>query len=115
MAKGKAKPKTGRGSGVKTPLPEPFEITEDLRSWFRGEFGEVPRGVVMKEHEHFLDRQRAIGAKYVDWKATWRNWMRKAANDYRDPLGAWMREHRRGNPPPRQREYLSNDGPFATT
>lgn len=62
-----------------TRLPDPFEVTEEMRAWYREKIGGAIDG--QTEHEKFLDYWRAQpGAKGVkhDWAATWRNWMRTA-------------------------------------
>lgn len=62
-----------------TRLPEPFKVTEEMRTWYREKIGGTIDG--QTEHEKFLDYWRAQpGAKGVkhDWPATWRNWMRTA-------------------------------------
>jgi len=108
---GMAKSKAKKG----TRVPDPFPITDDLRRWFREKFGWVPRRVAMEEHEQFLDYWRSksgVAASKLDWPATWRNWMRTASNDWRSPLGVFLREYRKNEPQLRHREYLSNDGPF---
>ncbi|GAB3224250.1 hypothetical protein GCM10027447_12680 [Glycomyces halotolerans] len=60
-----------------TRLPEPFDVTEDMREWARRETPDIGQS----EHEKFCDYFRAApGQKGVkrDWVATWRNWMRRA-------------------------------------
>lgn len=65
-----------------TRLPDDFAVTEELRAWFAEQrFG----GTVdfwRSQHAQFLDYWRGrpgqAGVK-LDWPATWRNWMRKAA------------------------------------
>lgn len=68
---------TSRG----TRLPENFGISSKLRAWA---IEEVPGFDVDREHMRFRDYWRAKPGKdgtKVDWDATWRNWMRKAADD----------------------------------
>lgn len=67
---------TTRGSR----LPDDFAVTDEMRQWARAKVPAVPAS----EHERFCDYWRGQpGAKgrKVDWVATWRNWMRKAADD----------------------------------
>lgn len=66
---------TSRG----TRLPEPFEVTEEMRAWYRENIGAAVNGVL--EHEKFLDYWRSRTGQVAvkkDWIATWRNWMRTA-------------------------------------
>jgi hypothetical protein len=59
-------------------VPDPFPLTEELKEWAR----ENAPGIGWGEHEKFMDYWRgAPGQRGVklDWPATWRNWMRKAA------------------------------------
>jgi hypothetical protein len=62
-----------------TRLPDPFPITQPMRDWARTN---VPELAGRGEHDRFVDYWRAQpgqrGVK-VDWEATWRNWMRTAA------------------------------------
>lgn len=65
-----------------TRLPADFAVTEEMRTWFMtqrfGGTSDFWRG----QHEQFIDywagRPGQAGVK-LDWPATWRNWMRKAA------------------------------------
>jgi DNA-binding transcriptional ArsR family regulator len=73
-SKGTAKPNT-RG----TRLPENFEVTKQMRSWYRENIGGAVDGVL--EHEKFLDYWRSRTGQIAskkDWPAAWRNWMREA-------------------------------------
>lgn len=65
-----------------TRIPDGFYPTPEMQAWFKAEqLHEVitdPRA----EHEEFCDYWRAKpgpDARKVDWPATWRNWMRRAA------------------------------------
>lgn len=64
-----------------TRVPDGFMPTEEMRAWFVGEgFPAVIDGRV--EHEKFMDYWRAcpgVKGRKLDWPATWRNWMRTAA------------------------------------
>jgi hypothetical protein len=65
-----------------TRLPSDFEPTEEMRAWFREQhYGGSPARW-LEEHRRFVDywiaKPGAAGVK-LDWPATWRNWMRKAA------------------------------------
>ncbi len=62
----------------KTPLSEPFIITEGMAAWFRKEFGIWNKVLVLREHDAFIDRVKKSGEKWIDWEATWRSHMRNA-------------------------------------
>jgi hypothetical protein len=73
----------GRAAAQKTAtrLPDNFQPTEAMRAWFVDEkLGACIDGRV--EHEKFVDYWAGVpGVKgrKLDWPATWRNWMRTAA------------------------------------
>lgn len=54
--------------------PESFVITDDLRAWAAQK---VPDVDLEPETERFRDYEFRTG--HTDWSATWREWMRKAA------------------------------------
>ena len=63
-----------------TRIPADFAITDSMAAWAAEK---IPPGIdVLEETQRFRDYWTAIpGARGVklDWEATWRNWMRKAA------------------------------------
>jgi hypothetical protein len=65
-----------------TRVPDDFQPDEKMRAWFRTE-GIGAAGVDGRvEHERFMDFWRGkpgSGGVKLDWPATWRNWMRSAA------------------------------------
>lgn len=65
-----------------TRVPEDFAPTDAMKAWFVDEQLQlVIHGKT--EHEKFMDYWRAVpGVKgrKLDWPATWRNWMRSAAD-----------------------------------
>lgn len=65
-----------------TRLPDDFIPTQQLRDWFADE--KLHHVIDARiEHEKFMDYWRAVpGVKgrKKDWPATWRNWMRTAAD-----------------------------------
>lgn len=77
---------------IATRIPDNFEPDEKMRAWFLGEqLGSVIDGKL--EHAKFVDYWQATGGargRKLDWPATWRNWMREAAE----------RAQRRGYRPP---------------
>lgn len=65
-----------------TRVPDDFTPTPAMLTWVRAHCPEVPAA----EHERFMDYWRGVsGSRGVkrDWVATWRNWMRTAADDIR--------------------------------
>lgn len=64
-----------------TRVPEDFYPDEAMTAWFVAEqLGSVVNG--KSEHEKFMDYWRAkpgADGRKLDWAATWRIWMRKAA------------------------------------
>lgn len=64
-----------------TRVPDDFRPDEKMRAWFAAEkLGQLVDGRI--EHEKFMDYWRAeagMKAQKVDWPATWRRWMRTAA------------------------------------
>lgn len=64
-----------------TRVPEDFQPDESMRAWFVAEqLGQAIDGRI--EHEKFMDYWRAtpgVKGRKADWRATWRNWMRTAA------------------------------------
>lgn len=78
---GKASQPKKTASQRGTRIPEDFTVTEDMVEWARLK---TPNAG-LKDTEAFVDYYRAApGQKGVklDWVATWRNWMRKAQQDY---------------------------------
>lgn len=71
-------PKTGGKQTRGTRLPAKFEVTDEMKEWFRVHCPNVenPR----RHHEAFCDHWAAAAGQRgvkADWIATWRNWMRK--------------------------------------
>lgn len=82
-------------STTATRVPDDFQPDENMRAWFVAE--KLP-GVIdgRMEHDRFMDYWRAapgVKGRKADWPATWRNWMRSAAeratrNGYVRPVSA---------------------------
>jgi DNA-binding transcriptional ArsR family regulator len=66
---------------IATRIPDDFQPTPEMREWFAANnLSAVIDGKL--EHEKFMDYWRATGGmrgRKLDWPATWRNWMRTAA------------------------------------
>lgn len=58
-----------------TRLPEPFEVSDRMRSWAAEK---CPTVNVDDETEQFCDFHAGKGSVQADWTATWRTWMRNA-------------------------------------
>lgn len=58
----------------KSRISEDWKLPQEWGEWAEGQglSGEE----ILKEAEKFRDRQISQGASYVDWSATWRNWIR---------------------------------------
>lgn len=72
----------------KTRLPEPFNLTAEMRNWANER---APAVDLRNETERFVNYWRGNGKTMTDWCATWRNWFLKAQDD----------ANRRTIPPPR--------------
>lgn len=73
-----------------TRIPDDFTLTDDMRTW-----GQANHPTVDGERETaaFIDYWRSTpGAKGVklDWQATWRNWIRRAADRAPAPANGHM-------------------------
>lgn len=73
----------GRAARIErsTRIPDDYIPTEEMRAWFAAEQLHLAIDA-RSEHEKFMDYWRACPGpkgRKLDWAATWRNWMRKAA------------------------------------
>ena len=69
---------------IATRLPDDFQPTEEMKSWFVAESLHTVITDPRIEHATFCDywwAKAGADARKLDWPATWRNWMRRAAND----------------------------------
>ena len=76
---GQEKPRKRAAAPQGTRLPEGWLPSPELVAWARKEFPHVDSKL---EHEKFVDHFRGKAGKdgrKADWPATWRNWMRRAA------------------------------------
>lgn len=74
-----------------TRIPEGFTVTEEMRTWA---MDRVPELDVMAETENFIDwwhQKPGKAGEKLDWVATWRVWMRRAAE--RVPMRPFTPEH----------------------
>jgi DNA-binding PadR family transcriptional regulator len=76
-----ATPVKGAAAQRATRIPDNYQPTEEMRAWFVAEqLGAVIDGRI--EHDKFVDYWLGcpgVKGRKVDWPATWRNWMRTAA------------------------------------
>jgi hypothetical protein len=77
-------PPKGAGRRSRTPAPnlEDFQITNEMRGWFRKNFGAIASSLVLSETAAFLDHHRAKGNLMADWPSAWRTWMRNWRTKY---------------------------------
>lgn len=83
-----------------TRIPDDFSVTADMVEWARNNVPDVSGKL---ETEKFIDYWRAKpGASGVkaDWVSTWRNWMRKAAEDQVTRRPTHLRAVAGGRPTP---------------
>jgi hypothetical protein len=69
------KTKTPRISRLNLPVPDNFEVSDDMAKWATAH---APNLVWQLETEKFLDYHRAKGSRFKDWASAWRTWIRKA-------------------------------------
>lgn len=62
----------------KSRLPEPFNVSGDMRKWAADR---APGVSLVNETEKFVNYWRGNGQTKADWIATWRNWLLKAQED----------------------------------
>ncbi|KAA8560565.1 hypothetical protein FX985_00615 [Pseudomonas extremaustralis] len=77
----------------KSRLPEPFNLTGDMRKWA---IERAPAVNLVNETEKFVNYWRGSGGTKADWPATWRTWFLKAQEDANRRLNG---PQRTGNPP----------------
>lgn len=77
----------------KSRLPEPFNLTGDMRKWAAER---TPAVNLVNETEKFVNYWRGSGGTKADWPATWRTWFLKAQDDANRRMSG---PQRTGNPP----------------
>lgn len=77
----------------KSRLPEPFNLTGDMRKWAAER---TPAVNLVNETEKFVNYWRGSGGTKADWPATWRTWFLKAQEDANRRLSG---PQRTGNQP----------------
>lgn len=78
----------------KSRLPEPFNVSGDMRKWALDRAAAVH---LINETEKFVNYWRGNGGTKADWIATWRTWMLKAQEDANRRMTAPLRTS--GTPP----------------
>lgn len=67
-------PKKERTKSIKTPCPQPFIVTVEMREWAE----EHCPGIDLRaETQKLKDWALGKGERKADWIATWRNWIRR--------------------------------------
>lgn len=66
-----------------TRIPDDFEVTPAMRAWFREHCPGVDGPTETAKFRDYWRAQPGAKGRRTDWEATWRNWMRKAAEDTR--------------------------------
>lgn len=87
------KPPTDPKPKRKSRLPEPFNLTGDMRKWA---VERTPAVNLANETEKFVNYWRGSGGTKLDWSATWRTWFLKAQDDANHRL---ISPQRTGNQP----------------
>ncbi|QHF45849.1 hypothetical protein PspS35_19380 [Pseudomonas sp. S35] len=87
------KPPTDPKPKRKSRLPEPFNLTGDMRKWAAER---TPAVNLVNETEKFVNYWRGSGGTKADWPATWRTWFLKAQDDANRRMSG---PQRTGNPP----------------
>ena len=59
-----------------TPVPNEFEITEEMHDWAVSKG--LPADRVNLETDQWLDHHKAKASRFDDWDASWRTWIRNA-------------------------------------
>lgn len=74
-----------RPSGAAPPratrLPADFAITAAMAAWASENVPEIDYATETMRFRDYWDAKAGANARKLDWAATWRNWMRKAADD----------------------------------
>ncbi len=66
----------------KTPCPDPFPITPEMREWAHKNVGRLD---IDWYTEQMVDYWLGHGKMMKDWTRTWRNWMRNSLSINRQP------------------------------
>jgi hypothetical protein len=91
--KAKAAPESGETAAAPQAarLPDIFPLTAEMKAWVVATFGRgIPLSALQAAHDEFLDYWRAVPGREgrkLDWMATWRNGIRRAAGRWDNPLG----------------------------
>lgn len=73
---------SGRKRG--TRLPEDFKVTPEMHAWFVENIPDHVNGKIeTQKFRNYWTAKSGRDAVKLDWVATWRNWMLKAADGYR--------------------------------
>lgn len=64
-----------------TRIPEPFMLTPEMRDWAETEVPEVDADRSTRKFVDYWRAESGVKATKVDWVATWRNWLRRDAEN----------------------------------
>lgn len=84
----RARAKTDSQKGARTaptrgtPVPDPFEITPAMKEWGEANAWWID---LERETDRLVDWAKGKGELKRDWPATWRNWMRRRADEQPKP------------------------------
>ncbi|MFI2577722.1 hypothetical protein ACH5AJ_36615 [Streptomyces rochei] len=70
-----------------TRLPDDFAVTDEMKTWFTTTCPGVNGPRETEKFRNYWSAKSGKDATKVDWPATWRNWMLRAADDRRGRPG----------------------------
>lgn len=77
-ARGRAAP---QGAARATRLPDDFQITTAMAAWATENVPEIDYATETMRFRDYWKSAAGAKARKTDWEATWRNWMRRTADD----------------------------------
>jgi hypothetical protein len=63
-----------------TPIPQPFELNDEMYEWAEREMG-FDEDSVRRETTKFINYYLGNGKPMKDWRATWENWLIRASEN----------------------------------
>jgi hypothetical protein len=73
-------------------LPGDFDVTPDMVAWARQNTPHVDGRLETERFRDYWHAKAGRDATKLDWPATWRNWMRRAAEQQPAPRGRHLRQ-----------------------
>lgn len=74
-------PKGGGSRKRATRIPEPFMLTTDMKQWAAEEVPTVDADAATRRFVDYWRAESGSKATKIDWIATWRNWLRRDADN----------------------------------